>query len=212
MNAYNWLNSSGVEFMVQAHNNLNVLTHPLYYTMRSKIKNDQRVSDNMSLLCAASLSSEKNEENIAKELVNARLTQNSSKKQNDGEEQLACLDRREEKEDLKKGEMKLYDKHSFSNNRTYILDTDEPFSREDFLFALRDSTRDPIKYINSSKYIARHINCPEGDTDRDYQCVDEDEVPEMSFLHILDPANLVQLCVSNGLISPIKISTQGKLD
>lgn len=172
--------------MTQAHNNLNVLTHPLYYMMRYKIKNNQRVSDNMSLLCAASSSPETSEVSVDKNIVLNSLPKSVLSKAD---------------HNLKNGDMKLYDTQSFSNNRTYILDTDEPFSREDFLEALRNSTRDPIKYINSSRYIEKRLGasdmadriCPEDDT--------SETENRLSFLHILDPTNLVRECISNGLIS-----------
>lgn len=185
MNNYNWLNSSALALMSQAHNNLNVLTHPMYYSVRSKLKNKQKVEDNMNLLCSGNIKKPEASP-IDSSKVEARLD-NTGVKAKDTSTKSS-------------GYIKLYDNGSFSNARTYLLDADKPFSREEFLDALRDMTRNPIYYINSSQY----RNSP---SNNEYTCIDDElenneEIRSfVKYLKFLDPHNLVRSCVSRGLVS-----------
>lgn len=173
----NWSDLSSVmTFMSQANNNLNVLTHPAYYTLRSKIKNKQKIDDNMSLLCASNMQC--TESSSSSSSVDPKLVTSPIKVVASSPEQLT------------KGNIHLYDPNSFSSKRTYILDTDVPFSRDDFLTALRDITSNPIQYMNSSSTAISHSN---------NEC-DNEHTSNLSFLKLLDPTSLLYKCAQHGLI------------
>lgn len=169
----NWSNLSSVlPFLSQANNNLNVLTHPAYFTTRSNIKNKQKLYDNLGLLCVGN-----KEVAPPDEIDKAHIFEKLDKPADVPDE-------------LKNGSTHLYDEYSFSNGRTYIVDVDEPFMREDFLNALRDVTKNPILYLNSSKY----------NPEKSLDACEEEEERKMSFLHLLDPTNLLQQCRQHGLV------------
>lgn len=174
---------SAMKFLSNANNNLNVLTHPAYYTLRSSIKNKQRYRDNMNLLC-----------------VDKPIECDSAVPIGDVSVPAGT---RGPEHKLVSGMLPLYDPGSFDNGRTYLLDTDEPFSREDFLEALRGVTHNPLMFMNSRRYDpmanAEERMCALANGEENVPQVEPLE--QVSFLNMLDPTNLVKTCFARSLFS-----------
>lgn len=177
----NLYNPQILHFLSTMNNTLNPLTTPAYYTTRAIAKNQkQYTQDHMSLLQCIPPNTTETAQPIDIKSVHAPV--DISKNSPDSSVPV-------------KGKIDLYDPDSFSNNRTYILDADQPVDRESLLAALRGSIKHPLHVINSSRYNPIDEN--------NYECIN-DEAPMIvdnnKILDLIDPLQYISSAYRNGLV------------
>lgn len=171
--------------LTEYYNNLNPYILPAYFSIRSSVKQrKQNANDYMGILCPKDVQDPVpiNKSSVLSPIRN-KLKYGNATNMN------------------RKGHINLYDEDTFSNNRTYMIDYSQPFTRDSLLDALRATSKNPLLFINSNRYnpMEKYTDCNQVDIGSTEYNI-HDLMSNMSFLDLVDPHNIIQTVVSSGLM------------